>query len=255
MVDTWLRVRHLDGLLRFSENLGEAYFYKYNLDPKMRAVPYSDGWEVAYHGTWWYALWSIVECGVLCASSDEKLGHEFWQPGVYCSPNKATAAEYARPHMFFNDGMYHRVVLELRVNTDKIIKERKRGGGQWIFPEDAVAIFGVHFMPNAPPYPGQERLNDWRLDMEAKPDEVEAPPPIDIMEVASQSGLECMAKWDGTWGDPEHDEWRTKHVESSAATRVVSHQMQRKSGPRHRRNELLLSLNSYQSAPLRRPPS
>ena len=39
-------------------------------------------------------------------------GHEFWEPGVYVSPNFQTAREYARPHQLFNDGNYYRCVLK-----------------------------------------------------------------------------------------------------------------------------------------------
>ena len=41
-------------------------------------------WSFAWHGTWWYALWSILEAGRMLESNDASKGHDFLQgrPGV-----------------------------------------------------------------------------------------------------------------------------------------------------------------------------
>lgn len=70
-------------------------------------------WVKAYHGTWWYALSSLLTSGVVAESADESSGHEFWAVGAYCSPLVETARQYARPQRVFSDGMYHRVMLEV----------------------------------------------------------------------------------------------------------------------------------------------
>jgi len=31
--------------------------------------------ELRYHGTWWYALWLILKCGILLESKNEAAGH------------------------------------------------------------------------------------------------------------------------------------------------------------------------------------
>ena len=36
---------------------------------------------VAFHGTWWYALWGILKHGRILSSDTEDKGHEFWLPG------------------------------------------------------------------------------------------------------------------------------------------------------------------------------
>ena len=41
-------------------------------------------WSFAWHGTWWYALWSILEAGRMLESNDETKGHDYLRgsPGV-----------------------------------------------------------------------------------------------------------------------------------------------------------------------------
>ena len=69
---------------------------------------------------------------VYCWSQKKKYakGHDFWEPGVYCTPLVSTAKWYARPHIVFGDGVYHCIMYELRVDPLKIKTERERGGVQ-----------------------------------------------------------------------------------------------------------------------------
>ena len=123
----------------------------------------------AGHGTWWYALWAILASGLLLESNDTEQGHEFWEPGVYVTALVTTAESYGRPQRVFGDGMYHRVFLEVRYDPGQVRRHRQRGGVQIVLPSRAVAVVGVHFRPNAPPWNGEERLDDWVPQLEALP--------------------------------------------------------------------------------------
>ncbi|CAK0797193.1 unnamed protein product, partial [Prorocentrum cordatum] len=131
-------------------------------------VPGAD-WEQAFHGTWWYAVWLVLDSGVLLESNDKASGHDFWEPGVYCTPVLETARWYARPHVLFGDGAYHRVLFELRVDPERRKRQRQRGGVQWVFNSSAVSIHAMWVEINAPPDNGEERVNEWDPGLEALP--------------------------------------------------------------------------------------
>ena len=151
--------------------------YQYTRQP---AVKSKSTWDVAFHGTWWYSIWLILESGVLLESSDYGLGHDFLKnsPGVYCTPMTETARTYARPHVIFGDGVYHRVMLELRVNTERRKRNRKKGGVQWVFNSDAVSLHALWVQRNAPPARHEERVNEWDPELEARPAGRDPGPPI-----------------------------------------------------------------------------
>ena len=104
----------------------------------------TSGWMPAYHGTWFYGLWSILHHGIILESSNEGKGlglgyisrrhtlthpsirlggHEFWEPGVYVTRRFDTAQQYARPHQLFEDGNFYRCVLKAVFCNDKKITE------------------------------------------------------------------------------------------------------------------------------------
>ena len=162
---TWLDNRSLRGVL-FLEGIQDGYFvYNYMNEP---LVSWDDSWTVAFHGTWWYATWLILRTGVLLESDNPCLGHDFWKPGVYCSPNIDTALDYARPQVVFDDGVFYRVVIELRVNPDKQKAYRRKGGVQMVYPTDGVAIHSV-LISTKQFGKGDERLPDWQPELEAVP--------------------------------------------------------------------------------------
>merc|ERR1719401_98005 len=132
----YLDARGLTDYLRRGEDQQGWAVYNYVAKP---VVESKSNWEKAFHGTWWYAAWAILKTGVFLASDDHSLGHDFWEPGVYCSPSLDTGLWYARPQVLFGDGVYHRIVFELRVDPEQQKHSRKRGGVQWIFPSKAVA--------------------------------------------------------------------------------------------------------------------
>ena len=181
MLQKWLYARGLDKKLRCDAFSLPSEDYIRSL-PQLRTaspiiyytytgsvVQAGEHWDEAYHGTWWYGLWSILESGVLLESNDDEAGHEFWHPGVFCSRHRETAWTYARPQQVFHDGLYHRVMLKLRYDRNQLRKERKKGGHQLVLQSSAVVIEGVFFGINAPPSKGEERLDDWDASLEASP--------------------------------------------------------------------------------------
>ncbi|OLP80856.1 hypothetical protein AK812_SmicGene38682 [Symbiodinium microadriaticum] len=166
LFEEWLKVRDLQGVLVEAGYEKGWKVYQYTKDPVVKSQP---TWETAFHGTWWYSVWSVLDSGVFLESNDRDKGHDFWEPGVYCSPNLSTARWYARPQILFGDKVYHRVIFELRVNTEKRIRNRQRGGVQWIFKPDSVSLQAIWVQRNAPPKNGEERINDWDPSLEARP--------------------------------------------------------------------------------------
>lgn len=189
LFDEWLKVRDLHDSLRRckAEDQRGWRVYRYTREPVVKAAA---SWEQAFHGTWWYSVWSVIESGVMLESDDRSKGHDFWEPGVYCSPNLDTGRWYARPHILFGDGVYHRVLFELRVDPSRRKKNRQRGGVQWVFPAAAVALYAVWVQLNAPPKNGEERVNDWDPLLEALPPERQA-----VSEIANPRV--------GPWPEPE----------------------------------------------------
>ena len=124
-----------------------------------------DGRFIAHSGT---PLGSFLRQGFL-ESSDSALGHDFWCPGVYCSPLVDTARGYARPQVLFGDGAFHRPLLELKVDLQRLRRQRQRGGTQWVFPSSAINLRALWVHLNAPPADGEERFNSWDPALEAVP--------------------------------------------------------------------------------------
>ena len=132
----------------------------------------------AFHGTWWYSVWQLLLSGVLLQSKKYAKGHDFWEPGVYCTPLVSTAKWYARPHIVFGDGVYHCIMYELRVDPSKIKTERERGGVQWVFPSSAVMLHAVWVATNSSPRAGEQRVDSWDVALEVVPRDCDFPHPI-----------------------------------------------------------------------------
>lgn len=170
----WLNQRGLHDALKYTGDQQGWSVYRYTRKPVVKSEKW---WETAFHGSWWYSVWLILETGIFLESDDKGLGHDFWEPGVYCSPSLDTGLWYARPQILFNDEVFHRIIFELRVDPDKRKKNRARGGIQWVFPCEAVSLHGVWVRHNAPPSKGEERVNGWEADLEALPPGASAPVP------------------------------------------------------------------------------
>eukprot|EP00971_Amphidinium_carterae_P075835 1498402-Amphidinium_carterae.1 len=191
LLDEWLFNRGLSGVLSRNheqERLEQQDHYKGQekglrrwliYDYNRRQEPIDPTWVQAFHGTWWYSLWSVLESGVMLESNAASLGHDIWEPGAYVTPLLETAAWYGRPQIVFMDGVYQRAGIELRVDKKRIKRGRERGGIQWVFPADAVKIVGFRFKTNAPPKQPEQRFETWEPRLEAIPDHHEMPQDID----------------------------------------------------------------------------
>ena len=102
------------------------------------STPDRGTWETAIHGTWWYAVRSILDTMVLIELDNMSLGHAHWGPGAYCLSSVETARTNAVPHALFGDSVYHRPVIELLVNTDERRRRRARGGEKCVSPWNAA---------------------------------------------------------------------------------------------------------------------
>jgi len=83
---------------------------------------------IALNDVPWYAVWLILHTGILLESSDKDLGHDFWEPGVYCSPEFDTGIWYARPQIMFGDDVFQRIIFEVKVDRKRQKQNRTRGG-------------------------------------------------------------------------------------------------------------------------------
>ena len=82
-----LMARGLEEHLRREEDVDNWAVYRVITEPGFQS---GDMWVKAYHGTYWYSLWSVLANGMLVASREPE-GHQFSTPGVYCSPALTTA--------------------------------------------------------------------------------------------------------------------------------------------------------------------
>ena len=80
----WFQLRELNVHLEARPDVpgldeGRWQFYR-----RRDYTPFTSGSKVhtAYHGTWFYALWALLESGCLLESTDTACGHEVWTPGA-----------------------------------------------------------------------------------------------------------------------------------------------------------------------------
>jgi len=172
----WLKERELTDVLdrgRYEDDAPDWFVFDYTPDRRVlepqRLSEDGGRWELAFHGTWFYGLWVILTSGALLESSDPDLEDDFSFRGVQCSSSIETARSNTHPHHLFGDGVYHRVMLDVRFDRSQLKRGRRRGGGQLILPSSAVAITGVRFQMNAAPCRCDERLDTWDSTLEALP--------------------------------------------------------------------------------------
>jgi len=170
----WLAARGLEDALEYTGDQQGWSLYRYTRNPVVKSEKW---WEQAFHGSWWYSAWLILETGIFLESDDKDLGHDYWEPGVYCSPSLDTGLWYARPQALFGDTVFHRIIFDLRVDPERRKKNRARGGIQWVFPCGAVSLHGLWVRHNAPPNNGEERVLGWEPELEALPPGQVAPEP------------------------------------------------------------------------------
>ncbi|CAJ1460537.1 unnamed protein product [Effrenium voratum] len=174
--EQWLDQRNLSGRLEYSGTQRKWHVFSY--------LPTEQGEQEAmveaFHGTWWYSLWLVLQTGVVLESNDKEKGHDFNScAGVFCSPDVCTAEQYARPQIIFQDGMYHRVIFQLLVQRNQRQKRKHgREGVQWILPMASVKLKALWIRLDAPPRPREEALRDWCSELEAVPQGCSAVAPL-----------------------------------------------------------------------------
>ena len=212
----WLEVRDLGDSLQRDANVGDMLVYKC-VGTKFKKYDDSDtdddwgsSWRsnegscedmcTAFHGTFWYALWSVIFCGSLLESHDGDLGHDHLvnEPGVYVAPKLDTALGYARTHNLFDDGCYHQLALKVRVDRKTRTGHRKRSSGhhQWIFNRGDVEVHAIYVKVNSQPAAGDERLRDWDAHLEVLPPtpNVERPAQISSLGLRPQGEVDIRDK-------------------------------------------------------------
>ena len=186
----WQKARELDCLDyvdTVDQDLGGGrrdLWHRYLYRPTSQDVCFST-WETAYQGSWWYSLWLVAASGVVLASEDKELGHDFNSVcGVFCSPSLKVAEKYARPGKPFPDGLYHRLVYELWVQPGKRRKRRHGStGSQWILQPDQVRLKAVRIKIDSPPEQHVEGWSQWKPSFEARPKDALEPGPVDISDL------------------------------------------------------------------------
>ena len=103
-------------------------------------------WTRAWHGCPFEAVYSILFNGILIESSDDSLGHRFFDtaPGVYC--HKETLAQKAENYtMFcplFGDGTLWACKFEVHVDRTDKVKPRQKTK-QWVQRSRSVRIVAL----------------------------------------------------------------------------------------------------------------
>ncbi|CAJ1337202.1 unnamed protein product [Effrenium voratum] len=179
--EQWLDQRNLSGRLEYSGTQRKWHVFSYLPTEQGEQADRSEEAMVeAFHGTWWYSLWLVLQTGVVLESNDKEKGHDFNScAGVFCSPDVCTAEQYARPQIIFQDGMYHRVIFQLLVQRNQRQKRKHgREGVQWILPMASVKLKALWIRLDAPPRPREEALRDWCSELEAVPQGCSAVAPL-----------------------------------------------------------------------------
>ena len=169
LFEEWLENRQASYLVGARQSSEDWYVYSLPWMPGERTGLDPGNWVRAFHGTRWYAVWSILNSKVLLESNNRDLGHDFWESGVYCTPEITTARSYGIPHVLFDDGVYYRAMFEVFVDLNRRKRRRSKGGEQWVFPSEAVRVKALWVQPNAPPAPWEWRFITWDEELEAWP--------------------------------------------------------------------------------------
>ena len=133
--------------------------YKYT---GLRADVDVEGWSRQYHGTFWYAVPSIMTMG-LKASDGSEVGHTFLmgRPGVYASHELEVARRYARAQRFEPDGVYYSMALVVLVSPDATKVPRRPAAPQTIGKSGGVLLYGALVFANVRLDRGGERMDGW----------------------------------------------------------------------------------------------
>jgi hypothetical protein len=153
-------------------------------------------WVSAYHGSRWYAAWSICAEGFINVS---KKGDPIYQAGGgtghYCAVDFEYARWYSRPQVLFNDGCYHRVMFRLAYDKKKLRNIRYVSQGlEHIVWENGIVLLSCLMKPNYPPVEAtEERFSSWDPSLEIHPWGTEH---VEIKPIVNP----CLKSW-GPWED------------------------------------------------------
>ena len=164
-------------------------YYKYKAPriPDTAQIQPGPKWKRAYHGTWFYGLRSILRHGVLLESNDKGKGHEFSEPGLCVAPGLAKGIWFARPHAVFDDGLFHRAIIEVAYDPSQATQKRnKKKNANITVSSDAVAITAVIIQPNSHVSAGEERFTGWDEELEIIP-RITKPSSMRTPEAASKA--------------------------------------------------------------------
>ena len=136
-------------------------------------------WDRAFHGTYFYVLWNILISGFLGSGHRGEGGdtHVDEVGVVYTTPNPDLAYRYACPHQLFGNGFLYRVVLDLRVKKENMVKSFYANGNkrykaeEIFFPQD-VHLAGFWLFNDTHAEAGDSRILEWDPKFETIPQSV-----------------------------------------------------------------------------------
>ena len=154
----WLQARKLNECLRrvddHMDQEGRCW-QRYEFCGAQKVEP-SYAWKPAYCGTCWYALGLLLHSGAplgLDYRAASELPQSSSSSTVCISRSLSKPNPPAVPHVVFNDGRYHRTVLELSV---------MHGGYK-----KSAALIGLLVEVNSPPKSGERAFHKWQPSLEA----------------------------------------------------------------------------------------
>ena len=136
------------------------------------APPTSIRHRTVYHGTFAECLCRIAHTGELAPSQPRgDMGHECRTtfPAVFTADTMAHAMQYAWPSNFLLDNTYYGVMLELVIDGDKILEEKR---GEVLVPAEAISIKALYLLTNMHVGKGTARSHVWNPALEILPMEL-----------------------------------------------------------------------------------
>jgi len=131
------------------------------------------GHVIFWHGSLWYGASNIISGNHIMASAGKDLGHRRLdsqlgkEAGVYVSPHMYTSMWYAEAQVLFQDGVYWRLIYQLKARGTPIFHQTKHGD-QYVFPSDAILITHVWVQPCADLNAGDKIHTSWNPLLECR---------------------------------------------------------------------------------------
>lgn len=127
------------------------------------------GHVIFWHGSLFYGAENIISGNRILPSADKELGHRRLgeKTGVYVSPHMYTSMWYAEAQVLFQDGVYWRLLYELKARGTPIFHQAKHGN-QYVFPSDAIQITHVWVQSRAATAAGDAIHTSWNPLLECR---------------------------------------------------------------------------------------